>query len=77
MSHYNEVCIEKTTRKKNNKNKKAKNKNFRQNPNYTKIIFHDYTADGIFLMRTDNAKFWNFKINQPFWNQIISRLKNY
>ena len=47
MPHYNEICIEKTTRK--NKNKKPKNKKFRQNPNNTNLIFPNYTADGIFL----------------------------
>ena len=47
MPHYNEMCIENTTRK-NNKNKKAKNKNFRQNPNNTNLTFPNYSADGIF-----------------------------
>ena len=45
MPHYNEICIEKSTRE---KNKKEKNKNFRQNPDYTNLTCPNYTADGIF-----------------------------
>ena len=46
MPHYNEICIEKTIREK--KTAKAKNKNCRQNPNYTNSIFPNYTAEGLF-----------------------------
>ena len=48
MLHYNEIYIENTTVKKNNR-KQEENKNFRQNPNYTNIIFPNYTSDGIFV----------------------------
>ena len=43
MPHYNEICIEKTTRKKQQKSKKQK---FQKK---LKLIFPNYTADGIFL----------------------------
>ena len=49
MPHYNEICIENSTRKKTTKTKKAKNKNFRKNPNYTNLICPNHTPDGIFL----------------------------
>ena len=56
MSHYNLIC--KRLREKKN-NRKMKQQNFKQNPNYTNLIFPNYTADGFFLMRLVNAKFKN------------------